>query len=528
NDKLRRAYARERQARFRERQHAFAPFPFSHNSSYNTHHHPQPIPHLHQFNNHDIHRMNHNLYSQANMEMRHNPDNLHKSLPKPTTISRPLTSANSPSSPTEAQFNSPILPTAAQFTHPISPTPAQFIHPFSPTPAQFTLPLSPTPAQFTLLTSPTPAGLILPTSPTIQHQRSHSQPWDFLHTQQSINSTNEWSSSPYFHHEHAHHSQQNHESPHHFRSSSIEQSEHNFLSQIVLDVGEHIDEVNRFRDSRWVAAPEACWRIFSFKLSATYPSVNRLDIHLPDQHRVTFSQDEQLEDVIERGAEAKTMLTGYFERNHIDPNARRLKYAEFPQHYTWHPKTKEWKPRQRGCSIGRIYAVYPSDPERWYLRLLLNHVTGATSFEHLRTFHGRIYDSFRSAALARGLLENDHYLEATMAEADESMMPSYLRKLFGILLATCQPSDPLRLWNFSYRCMTEDWIHQGCQDDALMTNQIIEVINPILLQNGLQRVDLSFPDLPRYDPSVGSNQLNRNWMLDEERASFNVDQVQVN
>ncbi|KAI7939163.1 hypothetical protein MJO28_014742, partial [Puccinia striiformis f. sp. tritici] len=64
-----------------------------------------------------------------------------------------------------------------------------------------------------------------------EHQRSHSQSWDFLHTQQSINSTNEWSSSPYFHHEHAHHSQQDHESHHHFCSSSIEQSEHNFLSQ---------------------------------------------------------------------------------------------------------------------------------------------------------------------------------------------------------------------------------------------------------------------------------------------------------
>ncbi|KAI7939787.1 hypothetical protein MJO29_014523 [Puccinia striiformis f. sp. tritici] len=179
------------------------------------------------------------------------------------------------------------------------------------------------------------------------------------------------------------------------------------------------------------------------------------------------------------------MLTGYSERNRIDPNARRLKYAEFPQHYTWHPKTKEWKSRQRGCSIGRIYAVYPSDPERWYLRLLLNHVTGATPSENLRTFHGRIYDSFRSATLARGLLDNNHYLEATMAEADESIMPSYLRKLFGILLATCQPSDPLHLWNFSYHYMTEDWIHQGCQDDALMTNQIIEVINPILLQDGL-------------------------------------------
>ena len=221
------------------------------------------------------------------------------------------------------------------------------------------------------------------------------------------------------------------------------------------------------------------------------------------------------------------MLTGYFARNLIDPQARHLKYSEFPQYYTWHPSTKEWKPRQRGFSIGRIYAVYPSDPEKWHLRLLLNHVTGATSFENLRMFQGQIYTSFCSAAFARGLLENDHYLEATMAEANETMMPSYLRKLFGILLATCQPSDPLRLWNFSYHCMTEDWIHQGCQDDAFMTNKIIEVINPILLQNGLSRVDLSFPDLPRYDPSVGRNQLNRNWMLDEERSSFNVDPDQI-
>jgi len=50
--------------------------------------------------------------------------------------------------------------------------------------------------------------------------------------------------------------------------------------KIVLDVGESFDEVNRFRDSHWVATPEVCWCIFSFKLSATYPSVNLFDIHL--------------------------------------------------------------------------------------------------------------------------------------------------------------------------------------------------------------------------------------------------------
>ena len=297
--------------------------------------------------------------------------------------------------------------------------------------------------------------------------------------------------------------------------------------KIVLDVGESFDEVNRFRDSRWIAAPEACWRIFSFKLSATYPSVNRLDIHLPNQHNIMFSQDEQLEEVIERGSNTRTMLTAYFERNQFDSNARLLKYAEFPRHYTWHPKPKEWRPRQRGHAIGRIYAVYPSDPERWHLRLLLNNVTGATSFEDLRTFQGQIYPSFRLAALARGLLQNDHYLENTMEEANVHMSPYHLRKLFGILLATCQPSDPLRLWNFSYNWMTEDWVHQGYHNDSWMTNKIIEAINPILLQNGLNRVDLSFPDLPRYNPSVGENNFNRNWMLDEEESSFDVNQHEL-
>ncbi|KAI7956394.1 hypothetical protein MJO29_007793 [Puccinia striiformis f. sp. tritici] len=87
NDALRRAYASERQARFRERQHAVAPFPFPHNPIYNDyhhhqqqpvpHHHQQPIPHhqqqpiihQHEFSNNYIHRINHNLYSQANIEM---------------------------------------------------------------------------------------------------------------------------------------------------------------------------------------------------------------------------------------------------------------------------------------------------------------------------------------------------------------------------------------------------------------------------------------------------------------------------
>jgi hypothetical protein len=71
--------------------------------------------------------------------------------------------------------------------------------------------------------------------------------------------------------------------------------------------------------------------------------------------------------------------------------------------------------------------------------------------------------------------------------------------------------------------MTEDWIHQSYENEAWMTNQILEIINPILLQDGLQRVNVLFPDLPRYDTSIGNSISNRNWMLnEEEKASMSI------
>lgn len=289
--------------------------------------------------------------------------------------------------------------------------------------------------------------------------------------------------------------------------------------RVVLDVGEEPNEIHRFRDSRWVAAPEACWRIFSFKLSATYPPVMRLDIHLPNQHLINFDNDADLRQVLQESSSAKTMLTAYFRRNEIDPEARQIKYSEFPNTYTWHKTQKEWKPRQRGFSLGRIYVVYPSDPERWFLRLLLHNVTGSTSFEDLCTFRGVTYSSFRSAALARGLLQNENHLELAMEEANQVMHPRELRKLFGMLLAHCQPANPRHLWDFSFNSMVEDLSFNGVTDERILINSVIDSITPILLQNGIANLETSFPELPKYDSSVSNIPLNRNWMLAEEQST---------
>jgi hypothetical protein len=54
-----------------------------------------------------------------------------------------------------------------------------------------------------------------------------------------------------------------------------------------------------------------------------------------------------------------------------------------------------------------MYYTQPTAGERFYLRLLLTAVKGATSYENLCTFQDIVTPSFREACLARGLLEND-------------------------------------------------------------------------------------------------------------------------
>ena len=41
-----------------------------------------------------------------------------------------------------------------------------------------------------------------------------------------------------------------------------------------------------------------------------------------------------------------------------------------------------------------MYAAQPKEGERFYLRSLLLHVAGATSFEDLRTVDNSIFDTF--------------------------------------------------------------------------------------------------------------------------------------
>ena len=82
-----------------------------------------------------------------------------------------------------------------------------------------------------------------------------------------------------------------------------------------------------------------------------------------------------------------------------------------------------------------MYA-HPAKGERYYLRVLLNHVRGATSFEHLRSQHGTTYATFRDACEALGYVETNKSLDDCLTESAQFKVPCALRRLFTTIIVS--------------------------------------------------------------------------------------------
>ena len=202
------------------------------------------------------------------------------------------------------------------------------------------------------------------------------------------------------------------------------------------------NEVSEFRDSRYIAASEATWCLFEIPIHHQEPAVMSLQIHLPGQHMVVFKPHESVDTVRAHAEQEKTMLTAFFQLNREDSVAHQYTYQEVPLHFVWDRQKKQWKHRQRGSTIGRIYFVSPIAGERFYLRTLLITVKGPTSWEDLRTFDGILHPTFHAACLARSLLENDDEWRECLTEASLTHVGESLRRLFSLILRLCEPSQP--------------------------------------------------------------------------------------
>ena len=196
-----------------------------------------------------------------------------------------------------------------------------------------------------------------------------------------------------------------------------------------------INEIAAHLSGRLLSCSEAVWRFFGLPLHKEWPPVIRLHVHLPNEQCVVFDptvDTDSLEDVSE--CSTSTLLQ-WFELNSRDATARRLLYAEVPEHYVWSSSEKMWSPRQRGFSVGRMLSVSSRNQELFALKRLLHVVRGASSWVDLLTVDGYCYTTFQDACGARGMLADDSdVIEAFQELAQHSCSLEGLRREFAIIL----------------------------------------------------------------------------------------------
>ncbi|GJU18149.1 DNA helicase PIF1, ATP-dependent [Tanacetum coccineum] len=164
-----------------------------------------------------------------------------------------------------------------------------------------------------------------------------------------------------------------------------------------------VDEIKNYLNCRFLAPCEVVWRLFSFDIHYSYPTVMQLSFHLPNQNAITLRDSKKLPALLQKEGIDVTMFTDWFELNKRDPAARAHTYAEIPKHYVWHEKDKLWKQRkQRKCIV--------------------------QGFEELMTVNNRLYATFKETCFAYGLLNDD--------------------------------SRPLKLWEENWQTLAEDILHK--------------------------------------------------------------------
>ncbi|KAH7840829.1 hypothetical protein Vadar_022182 [Vaccinium darrowii] len=187
------------------------------------------------------------------------------------------------------------------------------------------------------------------------------------------------------------------------------------------------------------------------------------------------------------------MLTEFFTTNNADDRANSYLYREFPQHYKWCRQEKKWEARPGyNKVIGRIYTVSPNQRDKFYLRLLLNHIRGLKSWD-LLTADGVQCPTFKLAAERRGLLECDNSIRQCLAKASNTRMPVALIRMFVTILVYCEPTGVRDLWDDFYLFMIEDYPSSTSISNSYLINRLLRDLNDLLSQHNRTIADFDLP-----------------------------------
>jgi hypothetical protein len=111
-----------------------------------------------------------------------------------------------------------------------------------------------------------------------------------------------------------------------------------------------VDEIEAHLAGRLLSASEAVYRLLSLPLHKEWPSVTRLDIHLPHQQRMIFDPTADEAELLQQLTTTTSTLMGWFHINRDDAFARTLLYQDVPSYYVW--QNSHWTRRVQmkvGC-----------------------------------------------------------------------------------------------------------------------------------------------------------------------------------
>ena len=264
-----------------------------------------------------------------------------------------------------------------------------------------------------------------------------------------------------------------------------------------------INEVKEYLHCRYICEQDACWRMFGYDIHRHFPAVERMPVHMPNENFITFSARAKMDKLLSAEFLRRTMLTQWFVCNELFPEARTLTYPEFPSKWVWDQRDRRWsKRKQRHDKIGRLCYVHPLAGERYYLRMLLLIVKGATSYEHLR-FHNRVYyHTFKEACKSRGLLSDDHEWYDAFDEAAAWDTSPQLRSLFVTMILFCEVGDENTLFEKVWRHLADDIIYQYRDmigdpnyqlPDSMARDYLLDELSALFSQSGKNITDFNLP-----------------------------------
>jgi hypothetical protein len=279
-----------------------------------------------------------------------------------------------------------------------------------------------------------------------------------------------------------------------------------------------VNELQRFKDARYISSGEAAWRLFHSNINDRSPAIQRLAVHLPQQNSVVYTPG-RVQDALEHSK--NTTLTAWFIANQEYPHAKTIPYHLFPEHFTWN-------------------SASPAEGERYYLQLMLHHTPGCTSFEDIRRLdNGEVASTFKTAALHRGFLQDDSEWRRCLEEASVSGFPRQIQQLFATILIFCDPTEPEELFKMFLHHMTDDVVHAATSlnlpttDEQLQSHALFH-IQQLLHQHGKDLSDYpNMPTLPENytglakDPDIDFNPTIEKEKAEANAARLNADQKAI-